>query len=662
MQHLTAQRLVRTFMIRCIRAASLGAFLCTLSGAAGQALKIMPVGDSNTWGVGNPAGTTEASQVIGYRKKLKDLLAASGVTVDFVGARRAGSDYFSDTQNEGYPGEGIDRIQTRVSQGMLATYAPDVLLLLIGSNDMWVQVFPAEMRVPISDEKAQYWVNRLAALVDDMIARRPAMHIIVAKPATPTNSLRPLGIYRAGIDQLVAARKASGKNIRSVDFMGAANDSVHYTVAGHEECARRWQAAILDVLAGQPSAPSAPGRLTATAISASRIDLSWADNSGDETGFKLDRRQSGTTDWVRTATLAANRTTCSDTALSAETRYYYQVKAYNAAGNSDYANVADATTPAAREADKIGWESLWRYRRGTAEVSQPVSAWCRIGFDDSAWAEGPAPFGYRTAGDWAFGTAITDMTNAYSCLFLRRTFTLANPAAVRELALVIRYDDGFVAWLNGEQIARVNMDDAALCVGALASGYVSDPPALWSATLTTDDMPALGPTNVLAVQVFNNSLASGDLILDARLSVLEGGFLSGTVDADADEMDDAWESACLGGTSVPNGNAEDDLDGDGVNNAEEFVAGTDPNDGSEFFAAAIELVAGAPVVSFSALEAAGPGYAGLARYYSLQQQPDPASTVWTDVPGKAAILGQGQRVTHPAAGDAACYRVRIWLE
>ncbi|QKZ13136.1 fibronectin type III domain-containing protein [Spirosoma sp. KUDC1026] len=90
--------------------------------------------------------------------------------------------------------------------------------------------------------------------------------------------------------------------------------------------------------------PAAPARLTATAASFSQITLSWADLSANETGFQLERSTDGTT-FSKVADLAANITTYSDQNLSPQTRYYYRIRAVNAAGNSDYSNVADATTP-----------------------------------------------------------------------------------------------------------------------------------------------------------------------------------------------------------------------------------------------------------------------------------------------------------------------------
>lgn len=84
--------------------------------------------------------------------------------------------------------------------------------------------------------------------------------------------------------------------------------------------------------------PNAPTNLTATAISSSEIDLSWTDNSGDETGFKIYR------DLVLIDTVPANQTTYSDTGLDSSTEYSYYVVATNASGDSNPSNTDTATT------------------------------------------------------------------------------------------------------------------------------------------------------------------------------------------------------------------------------------------------------------------------------------------------------------------------------
>src|SRR5207253_2680866 len=86
---------------------------------------------------------------------------------------------------------------------------------------------------------------------------------------------------------------------------------------------------------------AAHSHLTATAVSVGAIALAWIDNASDEAGFEIERSPDGVAFAPLTA-LAANTTSFSDTGLSAGTHYYYRVRATNDAGNSGYANTADA--------------------------------------------------------------------------------------------------------------------------------------------------------------------------------------------------------------------------------------------------------------------------------------------------------------------------------
>jgi titin len=94
-----------------------------------------------------------------------------------------------------------------------------------------------------------------------------------------------------------------------------------------------------------PAIPAAPSGLTATAVSSSRIDLAWADNSGDETGFKIERKTGAAGTYVQITTVGANVTSFSNiSGLSPNTQYFYRVRANNASGNSAFSNEANATT------------------------------------------------------------------------------------------------------------------------------------------------------------------------------------------------------------------------------------------------------------------------------------------------------------------------------
>lgn len=100
-----------------------------------------------------------------------------------------------------------------------------------------------------------------------------------------------------------------------------------------------------DITSG-PIPPDAPSSLSATA-SADDISLSWTDNSNSEDGCRIYRAQtsgSATTDYTQINTVGANTSSYTDTALEDGERYYYRVTAYNAGGESDVSNEANATT------------------------------------------------------------------------------------------------------------------------------------------------------------------------------------------------------------------------------------------------------------------------------------------------------------------------------
>ncbi|HEX8557433.1 MAG TPA: S8 family serine peptidase [Pyrinomonadaceae bacterium] len=95
------------------------------------------------------------------------------------------------------------------------------------------------------------------------------------------------------------------------------------------------------VEAGLP--PAAPSGLKAAAASKTQINLTWDDNSSNETGFRVERSADGVS-FAQVATVGAGVRSYASTGLTSCKKYYYRVSAYNANGASAWTATASATT------------------------------------------------------------------------------------------------------------------------------------------------------------------------------------------------------------------------------------------------------------------------------------------------------------------------------
>lgn len=130
--------------------------------------------------------------------------------------------------------------------------------------------------------------------------------------------------------------------------------------------------------------PSAPSGLSASVISSSQINLSWTDNASNEDGFSIEESVNAG-GYTAIATVSANTTSYSRTALSASTPYAYRVRAYNSGGNSSYSNVASGTTSGGGGSTSItidGSLSDWSGETAIATASGQSALSLKV-FDDS---------------------------------------------------------------------------------------------------------------------------------------------------------------------------------------------------------------------------------------------------------------------------------------
>ncbi|KAL6711300.1 hypothetical protein ACN47E_005831 [Coniothyrium glycines] len=207
------------------------------------ALRILPLGDSITWGW-QPEHRENGTN--GYRAKLlRDLVYAqfdwrhkSWHMVDFVGTQHSG--LMPDNDNEGYPGYRISQIHE--AMGKALAMRPNVVLLHAGTNDL---------NKPARDTES--WEDapvRLGRLLDEVLRVCPDAVVMVAKiiQAEAAQTAKNIQAYNNAIPGIVQKRSRAGHKVIVVDhsIIGPAelSDGLHPTYAGYAHMGDIWYHAI----------------------------------------------------------------------------------------------------------------------------------------------------------------------------------------------------------------------------------------------------------------------------------------------------------------------------------------------------------------------------------------------------------------------------------
>lgn len=214
----------------------------------GVRAKIMPIGDSLTRG-GEDLNTPHYA----YRGPLQKRLRESGYAYDFVGSAALESTFGDDDQHDGHAGytiggtdPGLDAsgfkmgITDNITRYLAAAPAPDVILLLIGIND----VFTDRVQGP--------WApDRLTALVDIIKAQQPNAKIVVASLVRLQNETEPRDLAASISNRARYLGELSpNDNVTFVDLAAVSLqpadyvDDVHLSQSGASKIADAWFIAL----------------------------------------------------------------------------------------------------------------------------------------------------------------------------------------------------------------------------------------------------------------------------------------------------------------------------------------------------------------------------------------------------------------------------------
>jgi hypothetical protein len=140
----------------------------------------------------------------------------------------------------------------------------------------------------------------------------------------------------ADLDALSMNWNRSGMQFRQGDF----NYDGNVDVGDLKILSANWQKS----LPAPGPIPDAPTSLNAT-LNGTQIELTWLDQSTNETGFTIERKTGAAGTWAQLDQVGANVQSYSDTTAVAGNTYYYRVFAYNTGGNSENSNEASVAYP-----------------------------------------------------------------------------------------------------------------------------------------------------------------------------------------------------------------------------------------------------------------------------------------------------------------------------
>jgi len=155
--------------------------------------------------------------------------------------------------------------------------------------------------------------------------------------------------------------------------------------------------------------------------------------------------------------------------------------------------------------------AVWNYFADGIDLG---TAWREMGYDDSAWASGPAQLGYGDGDEVTVVGFGPDPANKYITTYFRRAFGVTNLGNIASLTVRLLRDDGGIVYLNGVEVFRSNMPGGPINFNSLAVVATED--STFYESQVPPNLLVAGP-NIVAVEIHQNSPASSDMSFDLAL-------------------------------------------------------------------------------------------------------------------------------------------------
>lgn len=465
------------------------AFVLFAAIADSHALRIYPVGDSITHGSTAPGG---------YRSPLYQQLTAAGYAVDMVGSTTVFPDRVlrdaGETHHDGHSGWTISQIDGQIVRWMENFETPDVILIHIGTNDFG------------GGRSNKTAIDRLDRLMTKIATASPKSHMIVTNLMERGGSADTFiqSEFNPFVEEKINGQRALGRRVSFLDMRAAVPisdmpDRLHPNLAGLTKMADAYFGAILKVI-GPPFA------ITDVNVQPGGVALTWNSRFERPYVIQTSEDQREWTDLPFTVMSGGDSTSATVSLPENLPALYFRVR--EGLPSSDL--LSGATLRWRVPAD-ASLEETWRSPIVPPGAGFVLGEGLSVGFENS-----PGPF------EPLIDNQVREaMQGVSGSIYLRYEFAIPAGRQYRTLEFAMRFDDGFVAYLNGTEIASDNAPADGARWDSEATTGNSDIKAVEFESFDISEFVDLlqpGAENVLAIQGMNKTAGGSDFLIEPGLS------------------------------------------------------------------------------------------------------------------------------------------------